>query len=193
MNEKQERKTMLNLIQKILPNRRLDAGDPSPFVLWKWMAISGPAGHEHGTHEELYLLRLYIFRCSRFGIMLHWIVREDWDRDALHDHPWEFWRFIVRGGYTESVAYPSVVVQPWGQDGGKAIALSPAIHLTHRRWSFSKFPTGAYHRITEVKPKTVSFVINGPKTNSWGFFVPGKGHIPWKVYTDQNGESNGAR
>lgn len=153
--------------------RMLEAGDPNPWQLWRWMDIFGPTAHANRVHEELYLRRLYIFRCPKFGLMLHWVKREDWDRDALHDHPWEFWRFIVWGGYTETVAYPD---NPW--------SLQPSTNVTHRRFRFSKFPTGAYHRITSVKPHTVSFVINGPKTNSWGFFVPGTGKIGWRDYVD---------
>lgn len=169
---------MLNLIRRVLPNRQIPAGDPNPWQFWRWMPIVGPAGHENGQHEELYLLRLYIFRCPKFGVMLHFIERPDWDRDALHDHPWEFWRFIVRGGYTEELARPLPLNDK---------QLDWPSMKTHRMWSFSKFPTGAYHRITSVKPHTVSLVINGPKSNSWGFFVPGTGKVGWRDYV------NGAR
>lgn len=170
--------------------RSLAAGDPNPWQIWRWMDISGPSGHENGGHEELYLRRLYVFRCPKGGLMIHWIKREDWDRDALHDHPWEFWRFIVSGGYTEELAYPArdvdKSVEPWIIDEEPTL-LTPSVLRAHRMWRASKFPTGAYHRITSVKPHTVSLVINGPKSNSWGFFVPGTGKVPWRDYV------NGAR
>lgn len=176
--------------------RTIAPGDPKPWQLWRWMDISGPtatANIAHGdmAHTELYLRRLYVLRTPWFGVMLHWIKREDWDRDALHDHPWEFWRFIVSGGYTEEVAYPT----PYGsaawtmpiEELPKQTTLQPSKMVTHRWLRASKFPTGAYHRITSVKPRTVSLVINGPKSNSWGFFVPGTGKVPWRDYV------NGAR
>lgn len=166
----------MSWIQKILPSRRLEAGDPNPWQLWRWMDISGPSGHDNGHHEELYLRRLYVLRTPWFGYMIHWIMREDWDRDALHDHPWKFYRFILRGGYSESVA--------WNLDSTQ---LSEPIELTHRRGSLSKFPDGAFHRITSVKPHTISIVFNGPKTNSWGFFVPGTGKVPWRDYVSPGG------
>lgn len=167
----------MNWIKRILPNRTIPAGDPKAWQLWRWMSIV--------QDEELYLLRLYILRSPWFGVMLHWIERPDNDRDALHDHPWEFWRFIVRGGYTEEVAFAA----PYGRapDHDKPYELLPSKLVTHKRFSFNKFPTGAYHRISSVKPKTISLVITGPKINSWGFFVPGKGKIGWRDYT------NGAR
>lgn len=171
--------------------RTLEAGDPNPWQLWRWMDIFGPtANRDHD--EELYLRRLYVLRTPWFGIMLHWIKREDWDRDALHDHPWEFWRFIVSGGYTEELAYKKLKFVPAGEHPTygplselvPSTELEPSKSVARRRWSFSKYPTGAFHRISSVKPRTVSLVINGPKTNSWGFFVPGTGKIGWRDYVD---------
>lgn len=162
--------------------RSMEAGDPRPWQLWRWMDIFGPTAN-WDRDEELYLRRLYIVRTPWFGVMLHWIKREDWDRDALHDHPWEFWRFIVSGGYTERIAYPTGPAGPRpGEELG--IYLAPAKSVVHCRWSFSKYPSGAFHRISSVKPRTVSLVINGPKNNSWGFFVPGTGKIGWRDYVD---------
>ncbi|MGH7208112.1 MAG: hypothetical protein ACREIL_01875 [Nitrospiraceae bacterium] len=157
--------------------RTIEAGDPRPWQLWRWMDIFGPSVVSR-SHEELYLRRLYLLRTPWFGVMLHWIKREDWDRYALHDHPWEFWRFIVWGGYTEQVAWPYVD----NQDGSPG--LTDGADVTHKRFRLSKFPTGAFHCISSVKPGTVSFVINGKKNNSWGFFVPGTGKVPWRDYVD---------
>lgn len=166
--------------------RTIPAGDPRPWQVWRWMDIYGPSGHENAGHQDLYLRRLYVLRTPWFGVMLHWIKREDWDRDALHNHPWEFRRFIVSGGYTEELAYPQGELDE-AADKYVYTELKPSTLKTHRMWSFSKFPSGAYHRITSVKPHTVSLVINGPKCNSWGFFVPGQGHVGWRDYV------NGAR
>lgn len=161
---------------RIFPNRTLESGDPNPWQFWRWMDITGPSDHENGIHEELYLRRLYILRTPWFGVMLHWIKREDWDRDALHNHPWEFLRLVLRGGYTEQVA--------WALSDTE---LSPEIELSHRAGNFNKFPSDAYHRISSVKPHTCTLVFNSAKTRGWGFFVPGEGHVPWQQYV------NGAR
>lgn len=164
----------MSLIQKILPSRRLPAGDPQPWQLWRWMDITGPTVYD-GV-DELYLRRLYLLRTPWFGVMLHWIVREDFDRDALHNHPWAFFRFIVRGGYTEQVAYAF-----------DHSTLTATEDVKHRWLTMGMFPKHAYHRISSVKPNTLTLVINGPKNRDWGFFVPGEGHIKWSTYL------NGAR
>lgn len=165
----------MSWIQKILPNRAIKSGDPNPWQLWRWMDIEGPSV-ETAQHTELYLRRLYAVRTPWFGVMLHWIVREDWDRDALHNHPWRFFRFILRGGYTEQVAYAF-----------DKTTLTSIENHSHRRFSAGLYPKNAYHRISSVKPNTLTLVINGPKRYSWGFFVPGEGHVWWQHYV------NGAR
>lgn len=57
-----------------------------------------------------YLTRYIPFRFKKFGIFIHKIELPDSDRH-LHDHPWPFLAFIVKGGYTELFnEFPS---EPW--------------------------------------------------------------------------------
>lgn len=158
-------------MMRILPNRKIATINQRAWQFFRWMDIYGPSDHGNALHEDLYLRRLYVLRTPWFGVMLHWIKREDWDRDALHNHPWEFWRLILSGGYVETVAYATGDTE-----------LCAEVDVEHKLGSFSKFPSGAYHRIRTVKPHTVTLVINGPKTRSWGFFVPGEGEIHWRDY-----------
>lgn len=57
-------------------------------------------------YNEPYLKRWYVrkLRGEQRGLQVyvHKIMRPDHDR-ALHDHPWWFWSFIVKGGYTEEL------------------------------------------------------------------------------------------
>lgn len=167
---------------RLFPKRTIDSGDPQMWQFWRWMDINGPSGHDNGQHEELYLRRLYVLRTPWFGVMLHWIKREDWDRDAQHNHPWTFYRLILRGGYTETLS--------WAYSDTE---ISTPIEVSHRAASFGKFPDQAYHRIVSVKPHTVTLVLNGPKTRNWGFFVPGTGFVPWAQYITPGTDTNGAR
>lgn len=50
--------------------------------------------------RDPYLHRWYIFRSKRLGVFLHKFVRSDEDR-ALHDHPWNFFGIVLKGGYME--------------------------------------------------------------------------------------------
>jgi len=54
----------------------------------------------HGTDGSPYLTRTTLFSIRGFRVALHRFHRGDQDED-LHDHPWSFWTFILRGGYFE--------------------------------------------------------------------------------------------
>lgn len=54
---------------------------------------------------EDYLWRLRIFQTPWGGIYLHKLGGPD-PRDTLHNHPWPFVSFILRGGYTEFIPGP---------------------------------------------------------------------------------------
>lgn len=52
-----------------------------------------------GGPDDIYLIRYYIFRSRFFNVFIHQFLRSD--RDDLHDHPWDFATYLVRGAYTE--------------------------------------------------------------------------------------------
>ena len=64
-------------------------------VFW----ITGTAGA-----DDIYLIRYYIIKSRFFNLFLHEFLRSD--RDDLHDHPWHFGTFLVRGAYTEQKFNP---------------------------------------------------------------------------------------
>lgn len=56
--------------------------------------ITGTAGP-----EDVYLIRYYIIQTRWFNFFIHQFLRSD--RDDLHDHPWDFCTYLVRGAYME--------------------------------------------------------------------------------------------
>lgn len=170
---------------KWLVNRSIPAGDPAKLVWLRTMDITGP---ELDAPDSLYLRRLYVFRCQKFGVMLHQIHREDWDRDGLHCHPWNFRAKILKGGYTEQVqTLSSISFEGLDECAPHVRALRPVHELTWRRGSWHKFGESDVHRISSVQPGTISLVINGPKFRTWGFFVPSRGIVPWREYLQEQG------
>lgn len=136
---------------------------PSPhWGFWRWYDIV--------LDDVLYLTRLNIIQTPWFSVKLHWIHRPDPDRD-LHDHPWPFAAFVLRGGYYE---YES---------------LNPTIHegtLRNIRW-FNYKDTKTAHRISYVKPKTLTLVVTGPRSTikEWGFFDKDTfDYTPWQEYEE---------
>lgn len=53
-----------------------------------------------GDPDNPLIIRYHLFRCPWFGIWIHKMLRSDHDR-ALHDHPFSFISFILKGGYSE--------------------------------------------------------------------------------------------
>lgn len=98
------------------------------------------------------------------------------DDDGHHNHPWG-WSFsiLLRGSYTEEYfdALPDEDVSPTPQ--------------TRRvRW-FNFISETRYHRITELHGKVTTLFFCGPARKSWGFWMPGRGHVPWKTRLAERG------
>lgn len=128
-----------------------------------------------GRQQNPMMKRIRLIQTPVGGIYLHLIYREDLD-PVEHDHPWNFVRIVLRGGYQESVTQRSHRLR--GAFG------------TLRPWRPGYFPTDASHRIFRVKPGTVSLVLVGPKRRTWGFWIPrwnGGWWFEWTDYRDYLG------
>jgi hypothetical protein len=110
-----------------------------------------------GKQGNPMMKRLRMIQTPWFGVYLHFIYREDLD-PVPHDHPWNFWRFVLRGGYVEYY-----LEDP---ERGVGRLRSPG------RWKWSRVPIVHAHRITAVLPGTISLVVVGPKVRHWGFWGP---------------------
>lgn len=52
-----------------------------------------------GGPTDLYLRRYYVIKSKYLNVFIHQFFRSD--RDDMHDHPWDFCTYLVRGAYTE--------------------------------------------------------------------------------------------
>jgi hypothetical protein len=113
-----------------------------------------------GKQNNPMMKRVRVIQTPWFGIYVHFIYREDLDPWS-HDHPWNFWRMVLKGGYIEN----------YSDDPSRGL-FSPQMILP---WRPLWFPTNHAHRITMVKPGTVSLVLVGRKQRTWGFWRPKRG------------------
>lgn len=101
--------------------------------------------------NEPYLERYYLFLKDRvtfpFNIFLHKFYKSD--PDDLHDHPWNYITFIVKGGYWE---------------------YTPEGKFWRGPGHFRRCTAESYHRI-EVEPGVAcwSIFIPGKQRREWGF------------------------
>lgn len=130
---------------------------------WRWFDI--PSSRHIGL---VYLRRLILLQTPWFSFYVHWINEPDSDRH-LHNHPWNFWSYILRGGYVERVAHDPTH------------NIKSTITTFRELLSLHKMPLASAHRIEQVLPGTVTVVVTGRRVRVWGFFTDA-GFIPWRRY-----------
>jgi hypothetical protein len=143
--------------------------------LRKWLR-----GEPHiiiGEGPDPYLYRWFVIPRNRFlNVYLHKFLRSDDDR-ALHDHPWPFFSWLLKGEYLEYAGTP------------------PNPH-PRRRWSVAYRPAKWLHRVALVcrfnpdgtygEQPAWTLIVTGPKIRDWGFLCP-KGWVHWEVFDSNNG------
>lgn len=125
-----------------------------------------------GADGLAYLTRWGI-RTRWFSIYIHRFDGPDPGHD-LHDHPWAFTSYILRGGYTEQRN------NIWTASAAAWYDVSHHFGGVKRGWMSRHYgfgarnhmPLDACHRITKVEPGTLTLVICGPVRCTWGFYAP---------------------
>lgn len=115
------------------------------------------------------------------------------DDAGHHNHPFKWSLSIVfsalwGASYTEEVLHFDAVDRVANSIG--AYHLSWPETKTRRVRFFNWIPNGKYHRITELHPGLFgvwTLFITGPRVTSWGFWVPGRGHVHHKIYNKEQG------
>lgn len=147
----------MSLLQRIFRKRKYKSG--TGWCLWRWTDV-----------DTEYITRLHVLKTPWFAICLHWLNKPD-PEPYLHDHPVSFLSVILRGAYAEKRKVGGDVVK-----------------LRYHRW-FNWIPASREdrHTICAVAPGTLTLCFMGPKTQEWGFHIPGSypsgdRWIHWKDY-----------
>lgn len=99
--------------------------------------------------------RRWYFECSWFSLRLHHWLHSD-DSRAFHDHPFNFWTFVLKGSY-EDITPEGVELMPAG-----TLCYRKA---EHRHW-VKILPDGCW-----------TILLTGPKIRKWGFWT---GNTRWR-------------
>jgi len=112
--------------------------------------------------EHWYMRRWWFLRLGPLQIRVHHILSEDIGRD-MHDHPWPFRTFILRGGYVEC------------REGAGPVWRKPGTTAAMRR--------GEFHRIAQVAEggAWTLFMTMGHR-QGWGFKRADGAVIPHEEY-----------
>lgn len=103
---------------------------------------------------ELHFRRWNIISTPWFKICLHAIYKADEDKH-LHNHPWNFWSFVLKGSYTERL--PN-------------FKLNPRFAGTYAYRQRDQF-----HKIEDLhSPVVYTFNVMWNFRDTWGYEVKGK-------------------
>lgn len=149
-----------------------------------------------GTNRKtVYLVRYIVWKSKRFGCLyIHRFMRSD--ADDPHDHPWNFFTYVISGGYNEHYFDRN---KP--QDDGTNITLYWT-ECINRRTPGSL----AYRRATDIHKVVVdeeiemfldemddeklsrtplTICLMGPRLRQWGFWpnkFKGSNFVDWRKY-----------
>jgi hypothetical protein len=140
-----------------------------------------------------YLIRRYIIKTKLFQVCIHKILQSD--PDCLHDHPWNFISFILRGGYWEGTT-PEQRLDGFELEYFKSTYKEGVVYYRWFGWlSILKRNAEWKHRLklpkhintkisshkTYKEEPCTTLVIMFRKKREWGFFTKA-GWIPWFKY-----------
>lgn len=107
--------------------------------------------------KSVYLERYYLLFRNRVKFPINLVIHEfkKSDEDDLHDHPWSFFTFIIKGEYDETT-----------------------LEGTYRRkpFQFRYHDSNTFHRVKLINEQPVwTFFVMGPKCRGkWGFLHGGQ-------------------
>lgn len=138
------------------------------------------------TKPDLYLKRYMLF-FSRFGcIYIHRFFRSD--DETHHDHPWNFFTWVIEGGYQEETIQSDIYGKygVWPAEFTKKLTTRKPGTIAYRRAKDIHrviLPRNFKAEEEHLAPLTVCFI--GPRIREWGFWTPSKDRNKkeWTIWT----------
>lgn len=145
-----------------------------------------------GAEHNPYLLRWYILPRNRFlNVYLHKFLRSDDDR-AMHDHPWWFMSYIVKGSYWEHRKDRPLTARSYRSAGTFAFRKAEDAHRVELESETLTLgpPTRdgivTHYHTQEVERPVWTVIVTGPRIRRWGFHCP-EGWKFWEDFVHDNG------
>lgn len=138
------------------------------------------------NNNDIYMVRYILFRSNWMSIYIHQFLRSD--HDSFHDHPWNFWTWIVHGRYTESRLVNKITdrenIRP-----GQLIAVGWKRSIHQKRLQFRRAEDFHYvtidhtYSLEERHDAPTTICIIGRRRKTWGFIDETKMKwVFWKEY-----------
>jgi hypothetical protein len=136
--------------------------------------------------KTVYLVRYIPFKSKLACLYIHRFMRSD--ADYPHDHPWNFFTYVISGGYDE-VFYNK---KPEIQNGTFAALWTKTINrrlpgsIAYRKATdVHQVVVDRDYEMSEIEQAPFTVCLIGPRLREWGFWpLEGKGTtwIDWRKY-----------
>jgi hypothetical protein len=122
---------------------------------------------------QVHFRRYRLLATPWFNIYIHQILKSD-EEAHMHDHPWAFYSFILKGGYKEVSSYEV--------DGWKEVHTN--YYLRH---SLVHHKRNDAHKLTLMASCVWTLVLTYGKHETWGYQTEA-GWIDFQSYREQKNE-----
>lgn len=146
------------------------------------------------ANETVYLVRYIVLKSKWCCIYIHRFMRSD--ADDPHDHPWNFFTYVISGGYTEKY-YKTDVAMRLLKDGRSLWAATSNIRkpgsLAYRKATdIHQVVLDRSYDMDEIEQAPFTLCVMGPRLRHWGFWPlekKGTQWVDWRQYLDiQHGD-----
>lgn len=140
-------------------------------LLIRWVEKRGKTIYITGTADssDVYLVRYPVLKSRWMNIYIHQFLRSD--RDDLHDHPWHFMTYLVKGSYIEWKYHKGRDTITFRNENANRLIFRKATDQ-HRIEVQEKLLVSERHKAP------LTLFISGPILREWGFVKEEKrGHL----------------
>lgn len=159
------------------------------FIVKMLVKLCEETGNVHkivgGKNKDVYLVRYILFKSKYCCIYIHRFLRSD--SDTPHDHPWNFFTYVVSGSYKELFYDKNKTVAT--KKGFKSLCVPhindrPEGSLAYRRATdIHQVIVDKTRKLEEIEDAPLTICLIGPRVRDWGFWnKEGTDFTDWRKY-----------
>lgn len=134
--------------------------------------------------NTVYLVRYIVFKSKYCCLYIHRFMRSD--SDTPHDHPWNFFTYVIAGGYTEVFYQKKAQVEngAFTQLWTKTLNTRLPGSVAYRRATdIHQVVVDKDRNMDEIADAPFTVCLIGPRRREWGFWSEGGAvFTDWRKY-----------
>ncbi len=143
--------------------------------------------HINGNNNnEVFLVRYIFFKSKAFSIYIHRFLHSD--ADAPHNHPWDFYTYVVENGYQEyfyDISKPIVEKNEFKSFWTMSINLRKPGSLAFRKATdIHRVILPKTYTLEEIEQAPLSICLMLRRKQNWGYWKNGCFFIDWREYLE---------